>query len=161
MAFDVDGQLEQLFGAQGLAHQSIGTQQAGHDGRGAAAQAPGWGHGQPHPRLEGNRLQARLAPDPLGRAVDKVVGAATQMGAFGALDDQIEALAAALDAAHLEDVVEIEGGPKAIKAWAQIGCGGGYMHRHPLPDAGASHGVTSARASVSAEQHAGPAGGAV
>ena len=37
MAFDIDGQLQELLAAEGLAHQRIGADQPSHDRSGAAA----------------------------------------------------------------------------------------------------------------------------
>ena len=37
MAFNIDGQLQQLLATEGLAHQRIGADQASHNRRGAAA----------------------------------------------------------------------------------------------------------------------------
>ena len=44
VAFDIDGQLQQLLAAEGLPHQRIGADQARHDRGGAAAQPPGRRH---------------------------------------------------------------------------------------------------------------------
>ena len=139
MAFDVDGELQQFFFAQGLASQGIGSHQARHDGGGAAAHAPRWRYGQLHPGLQGNWLHAHFSPHPLGSAVNQVVGAAAQVGALFAFDDQLEAFGAALQHLELELIVEIECCPKAIKAGAEIGGCGGDIHHHGGADLRFSH----------------------
>jgi hypothetical protein len=50
-------------------------------------------------------------PNPLGRPVDEVVGAAAQMGAFGTFDEQIKAISAPIHHTQLKAVVEIKGCP--------------------------------------------------
>ena len=80
------------------------------------------------------------------------------MGTLGTFNNQIKALAASLNAAHLEDIVEIQGSPQTVKAGAHIGGGGGNVNFNPLSDPGAHHGTTSAAPSVSGQQHARPAG---
>ena len=64
-----------------FAHQGVGSHQAGHDGCGAAAQAPCWRHGKADPCFEGDGFKPSRFPDPLGCAVHEVVRAAAQMAA--------------------------------------------------------------------------------
>ena len=150
VALDVDRQFEQLLFAERFTHQGIGPHQAGHDRRGAAAQASGRRHGQTHPGLQTHRLLARLLPHPLGRAVHKVVRSPPQVGALAALDDQVEAMAPPLHAAQLEHVVEVEGRPEAVKPRPDVGRGGRHMNHNTLANLGPHHLPSPVAASVSA-----------
>ena len=141
MAFDVDGQLQQFFLAQGLAGQGIGSHQARHDGGGAAAHAPRWRYGQLHPGFQGDRLHAHFTPHPLGSAVNQVVGAAAQVGALFAFDDQLEAFGAALQHLELELVVEIECCPKASKPGPRLAVVAGTSTTTVVPISGFPIGV--------------------
>ena len=139
VAFDVDGQFQQFLFAQGLSGQGIGADQAGHNRRGTAAQAPGWGHRQVHPGLQGHGGGTNLTPYPLGGPINQVFWAATQVGTLAAFDDQLKAFAAAFQHLQPKPVAEVQGGPKAIKTWPEICSGGGYIHQHRLAHGGLNH----------------------
>ena len=152
MPFDIDGQLEQFFPAEGLAHQRIGTHQARHDGGGTTAQTPRRGDRQADACFEPHRLFPGRFPDPLGCAIDQVVGAATQVAAFLTFNDQFKAFTVAFNPAHGEPVVEIKGGTEAVEAWADVGCGGRNIHNHRLADARLHHPCCPVQDSVSPER---------
>ena len=61
------------------------------------------------------------------------------MAAFRALDDQFEAFAIALDAAHREAVVQIQGRAEAVEARTEVGGGRRDVHHHFLTDARLRH----------------------
>ncbi len=139
MAFDVDGKLQQFFLAKRFAGQSIGSHQPRNDGGGTAAHAPRWRYGQLHPRLQGDRLHAHFAPNPLGSAVNEVVGAAAQVGALFAFNNQLKAFSAPLQHLELELVVQIKRCPEAVESRAEIGGCRGDIHHHGGADLRFSH----------------------
>ena len=75
MPFDINCQLEQLFAAQGLSDQCIGSHQACHDCCGTTAKPSSWGHRQTHTRFKSHWFFTSSFPDPLGGSINEVVGA--------------------------------------------------------------------------------------
>ena len=148
MAFDHDGKLQEFFPAQKIPNQGIGPDQAGHNRRCAAAQTPRRGDSQSNSGLQPHRLHARFLPNPLGGAVDEVVGSTPQVGSLRPLNQEIEPVDPPFDHPQLKTVIEIKGRTEAIKSRTNIGCGGRDIHHDPLADQGLSHRPLSAPLSV-------------